>query len=264
MTASLSIVIPVFNEAATLPRILVAAADALPEVSKEIILVDDGSSDGTREWIRTCMPHGRQSVRRIGLGADGMLLFSDDPVRAPTTIRCYFHTTNRGKGAALSTGLAAARGEVIVIQDADLEYDPIDWTAMYELIAQRKVADVVFGSRLRGGRGVFPYRRQYAANALLSALFSLLYGQRLTDIEVCYKMFTRAVGDGLRITCSDFGCEIEMSAQIVRSRRWRIKEIGIAYRGRRYDEGKRIGWRDGIKALWYLLHFRVLSLPRTG
>ncbi|WP_137127199.1 hypothetical protein [Roseomonas sp. HF4] len=135
---------------------------------------------------------------------------------------------------------------------------------MYDLIAQRKVADVVFGTQMRDGRGGFAYRRQYAANATLSALFSILYGQRLTDIEVCYKMFTQAVCDGLTITCDDFGCEIQISAQIARSRRWRIREIDITYQGRRYEEGKRIGWRDGIKELWYLLRFRVQPLPRAG
>lgn len=258
----LSVIVPVFNEAGTLPHVLAAVSRALPGVRKEIILVDDGSSDGTREWIEANVPSRHRSGSGIRVGADGSLAFSDDLAVARTTIRSFFHESNQGKGAGLKTGLAAAHGEVIVIQDADLEYDPIEWAAMYDLITHRKVADVVYGSRFRGRISRFPYLRQYIANIALSKIFTVLYGQTLTDIEVCYKMFTKEVGKHLRITCNDFGCEIQIVAQVARSRRWRIQEVGISYQGRTYGEGKRIGWRDGLKALWYLVCFRVVPLTR--
>ncbi len=258
----LSVIVPVFNEVGTLPRILVAVARALPGVSKEVIVVDDGSTDGTREWIRANVPDGLRVGSALRLDSHGDLACDDLACdgagdQAGLTIRSCFHAGNKGKGAGLRTGLAAARGEVIVIQDGDLEYDPSDWAAMYEMIAERNIADVVYGSRFQGQVGRFPYRRQYFGNMLLSRIFSLLYRQRLTDVEVCYKMFTKAVARGLHLTCDDFGCEIQMAAQMVRPRCWRIQEVGIRYQGRTYREGKGIGWRDGLKALWYLLWYRV-------
>ena len=258
----LSVIMPVFNEARTLPRILLAVAQALPGVRKEIILVDDASTDGTREWIRANVPQGGRAASALRLDAQGNLVDGDGAAHAGVVIRACFHATNMGKGAGLRTGLAAAQGEVLVIQDGDLEYDPADWATMYELIARRRTADIVFGSRFLGPAGHFPYRRQYLANMLLSRLFSLLYRQKLTDVEVCYKMFSRAVARGLRITRNDFGCEIQMAAQMLRPRCWRFQEVGVGYRGRTYGEGKGIGWRDGLKAVWYLLWYRVAAAGR--
>jgi hypothetical protein len=127
---------------------------------------------------------------------------------------------------------------------------------MYELIAVRKVADVVYGSRFYGRPHRSLYYHHYMANRLISTIFNILYNQTLSDIEVCYKMFTREVRDSLRITCNDFGVEVQLGAQIALARRWRIYEVGIQYFGRTYDEGKKINWRDGLKALWYLVKFR--------
>ena len=158
---------------------------------------------------------------------------------------------------ALQTGLAEATGDVTVIQDADLEYDPADWEEMYDLIAGRGVADVVYGSRFYGRPHRALYFHHYMANRFISFLFNLLFNQQLTDIEVCYKMFTRAVRESLRITANDFGFEVQFSAQVALARRWRIYEVGIRYFGRTYEEGKKINWKDGVKALWYLLKFRV-------
>ena len=133
---------------------------------------------------------------------------------------------------------------------------PNDWAAMYELIARQKVADVVYGSRFYGTPHRSLYYYHFLANRLISSIFNLLYNQTLTDIEVCYKMFTRPVLESMKLSAHDFGIEVEMSAQIARARSWRIYEMGIHYYGRTYEEGKKINWRDGMKALWYLVKFR--------
>jgi glycosyltransferase involved in cell wall biosynthesis len=243
----LSVVIPAFNERITLPSVLPAVVAALPDVDKQIIIVDDGSTDGTRDWLRTQFP-------------GGCLQLDAAPAHAATVeIRVLYHERNSGKGAALRTGFAAATGAVIVVQDADLEYDPRDWHRMYDLIAGRQSADVVFGCRFYGEPHRSLYFHHFLANRLISVLFNILYNQTLMDIEVCYKMFRREVLDQMQLTCADFGIEIELSAKIAKSRRWRIYEIGISYFGRTYAEGKKINWRDGVKALWYLLKFRITA-----
>ncbi len=172
------------------------------------------------------------------------------------TLRAIFHEKNRGKGGALRTGFAASTGDILIIQDADLEYDPQDWAVMYDLIAKRGVADVVYGSRFTACPHRALYFHHYMANRLISFVFNMLYNQMLSDIEVCYKKMSRAVLDSLALTCDDFGVEVQLSAQIARNRHWRIYEVGISYFGRTYDEGKKINWRDGLKALWYLVKFR--------
>lgn len=266
MTAppGLSVIVPCFNEARTLPRALLAIAHALPDVEKEVILVDDGSTDGTREWISTTFPAGARRGTALALGDDGDLAFATAPGAAGCTIRPVFHAANRGKGAALITGLAAATGAVLVIQDADLEYDPADWAPMYDLIARRRGADVVYGSRFLPTSRRSGYARHAWANRVLSALFSALYGQRLTDVEVCTKMMTAEVRDSLALTCADFACEIQISAQIARPRRWRIAEVAISYAGRSYAEGKKIGWADGVKAVVSLVRFRLRDARGTA
>jgi glycosyltransferase involved in cell wall biosynthesis len=158
----------------------------------------------------------------------------------------------------LHSGFAAATGDVIVVQDADLEYDPDDWQRMYPLIAERRVADVVFGSRFYGMPHRALYFHHYLANRLISFLFNLMFNQTLTDIEVCYKMMTREVMQSLSLSCRDFGVEVEISAKIARGHRWRVYEVGISYYGRTYAEGKKINWRDGLKAIWYLFKFRAI------
>lgn len=255
----LSVIVPVFNEAATLPHLLAMVGAALPAVAKEIIIVDDGSSDGTREWLRANFPSGSRCAASLTVGTDGSLVFAEESATAPVTVRIFYHRRNGGKGAALQTGLAEVKGDVIVIQDADLEYDPADWAVMHDLIVRRKVADVVYGSRFYGRPHRSLYFHHYLANRLISLAFNFLYNQTLTDIECCYKMFTREVMDGLHLTCNDFGCEIQISAQIALAGRWRIYETGISYFGRTYEEGKKIGWRDGVKAIWYLARFRFSS-----
>src|SRR6266481_217176 len=242
----LSVVIPVYNEVHTIGRMILEVVRAVPEIPKQIVIVDDSSSDGTSEWVRRNLAQAEGVWRSVSL--DGGCSFT-----------ILFHERNRGKGAAVRTGFARASGDVIVIQDADLEYDPNDWSRMFPLIADRKVADVVYGSRFYGLAHRALYFHHYLGNRLISFLFNLLYDQMLSDIEVCYKMFTSEVLNALKLTSDDFGLEIEISAQIARARRWRIYEVGISYYGRTYDEGKKINWLDGLKALVYLFKFRICA-----
>jgi glycosyltransferase involved in cell wall biosynthesis len=251
----LSVIVPVYNERHTLGPILTVVAQVLPTVKKEIIVVDDCSKDGTREWLRYNFPDGPRNGSSVDLNSDGNICVSkgSDPT---ITIRPIYHDQNRGKGGALQTGFAALTGDVVIIQDADLEYDPNDWTQMYDLIAIRQVADVVFSSRFYGRPHRSLYYHHYLANRLISILFNIVFNQTLTDIESCYKMMTKQVARSLRLTANDFGIEVELSAEIARQRKLRIYEIGISYYGRTYAEGKKINWKDGVKALWYVFKFR--------
>jgi glycosyltransferase involved in cell wall biosynthesis len=258
---TLSIIIPVYNERRTLAQVLEAVAGALPAVRKQIIVVNDGSTDGTSEWLKSTLPDESESFSQLAVNEAGEVVFVRGTARFESQLRVVHHRQNKGKGAAICTGFAAADGDVIVIQDADLEYDPAEWTKMYALIAERKVADVVYGNRFSGEAHRSLYFHHYLGNRLISFLFNLLYDQLLQDIEVGYKMMTRAVKDSLALTANDFGIEVELSAQIARRRKWRIYEVGITYYGRSYAEGKKINWRDGLRALWYLVKFRFVALP---
>ncbi len=254
----LSIVMPAYNERETIHRILPLVFAALPGVPKQLIIVDDCSRDGTREWLQDRFSETPRALTGVALGADDVLQLTDGDAAhdAAMTVELVLHAVNRGKGAAVRSGFSRVRGDVVVIQDADLEYDPTDWAQMWELIAERRVADVVYGSRFFGRPHRSLLYHHYLGNRFISSLFDLLYNQLLTDIEVCYKMFTRGVLDRLRLSADDFGFEIQFSAQVALARRWRIYEVGISYFGRTFDEGKKIGWRDGLKALWYLLRYR--------
>ena len=185
-------------------------------------------------------------------------------VRLAFEFAVAFHERNRGKGGAVRTGFEQALGDVIVVQDADLEYDPNDWSLMLPLIADRKIADVVYGSRFESRPHRSLYFHHYMGNKIISLMFSILYNQTLSDIEVCYKMFTREVLKQLVLTSNDFGFEIQISAQIARAKCWRVYEVGISYYGRTYNEGKKINWRDGVKALGYLVKFRVTPMRRLA
>ncbi len=258
----LSVIIPVFNERLTLPKVLATVAAALPEVPKEIVVVDDGSTDGTREWLKANFPAPTTQFARFELDTSGNPVLMAAGSGANIVLATIYHARNGGKGAALRSGFAIAQGDVIVVQDADLEYDPAEWVKMYPLIAERKVADVVYGSRFYGAAHRSLYFHHYLGNRLISLLFNLLYNQLLQDVEVGYKMLTREAKDSLALTCDDFGIEIEISAQLARRKKWRIYEVGITYYGRSYEEGKKIGWKDGLWALWYVLKFRFTPVPR--
>jgi glycosyltransferase involved in cell wall biosynthesis len=253
----LSVVVPVYNEVASLPIILNRIIAALPYVEKEIIVVDDCSTDGTAVWLRQAVG---DETRVATSGCDGAVRVENSVPGTPSaTIRAIFHERNRGKGAALRTGFHAATGDVLVIQDADLEYDPRDWDRFWPLFIN-DIADVVYGSRFHGSPHRSLYYHHYLGNRLISFLFSVLYNQILTDLEVCYKMFSRSVLDLLTLRSDDFGFEIEFSANVALARTLRIYEVGISYYGRTYDQGKKITWKDGLRALFYLIKFR-LSLP---
>jgi glycosyltransferase involved in cell wall biosynthesis len=257
----LSIVIPVYNEVHTLGAIIALLSGVLPGVDKEVVVVDDCSTDGTRDWLKANFPDGARSGAAITVDDRGNLQFTAGP-DSRVTVRPIFHDTNKGKGAGLRTGFAAITGDVVVIQDADLEYDPNDWAPMFELIAVRKVADVVYGSRFYGRPHRSLYFHHYLANRLISTLFNILFNQTLTDIETCYKMMTRQVLQSLPLSANDFGIEIEISAGVARQRTLRIYELGISYYGRSYVEGKKINWKDGVKALWYVFKFRFSRSSR--
>lgn len=268
---TLSVVVPVYNELPTLPWILRSVILELPTVKKQIVIVDDCSTDGSREWLQEHFPSGERQVVAIGFDPEGQPAFvtarCDQPEprgRGPadierpvveTSVTVLLHERNIGKGGALRTGFARVRGDVVVIQDADLEYDPADLEPMLQLITSN-VADVVYGSRFYGNPHRSFYYHHYLGNRLICLFFNLLYNQTLSDIEVCYKMFRREVLDSVSLTCRDFGFEVEFSASVVKSRRWRIYEIGISYYGRGYEGGKKITWRDGVRALWYIVKFR--------
>ncbi len=257
--STLSVVIPVYNEARTIGPVIAQVAGVLPGVRKEIIIVDDGSLDGTSAWLRRNLAPVVGVWRGLSVDRDGELRLSRGEVQQAGgfSVIALFHDRNRGKGAALRTGFARATGDVVVIQDADLEYDPHDWAQMLRLILGRQVADVVYGSRFSGRPHRAPYFHHYLGNRLISLLYNIIYNQMLSDIEVCYKMFRREVLQTLILTLDDFGIEIEISAQIALARQWRIYEVGISYYGRAYDDGKKINWRDGVKALFYLFKFRL-------
>lgn len=248
---ALSILMPVYNEIDSIAAILDRVEAALPDVTKEIVIVDDGSRDGTRAWLSERFP-STVDEKSIGHGVSPACWLPSGCLA-----RVIFHSRNKGKGGALQTAMRAATGDVLIIQDADLEYDPDDWRVMYDLVAVKKVADVVYGSRFYGKPHRSLYFHHYVANRLISLIFNILCNQTLTDIETCYKMFTRQVLNSLRLTAHDFGIEIQISMQIALNRRWRIYETGIHYYGRTYLEGKKIGWTDGLKALWYLFRYRV-------
>jgi glycosyltransferase involved in cell wall biosynthesis len=234
----LSVVVPVYNELTTLEEIVRRIrAVQLEGVETEIWLVDDGSRDGTRDLVRKLEEEG--------------------------SVRALFHEQNRGKGAALRSGFAAATGDFVVVQDADLEYDPRDYPRLLAPILDGR-ADVVYGSRFVGGDSHrVLYFWHYVGNRLLTLLSNALTNLNLSDVETCYKAFRREVIQGVEICEDRFGFEPEITAKVAQLD-CRIYEVGISYSGRTYHEGKKIGWRDGVRAVWCILKYNLWSRAKAS
>jgi glycosyltransferase involved in cell wall biosynthesis len=225
----LSVIIPCYNERNTIEGIIEAVRSS-PIHHKEIIVVDDCSTDGTRDILAAEI--------------------------APLVAQVIYHDRNQGKGAALRTGIAAATGNIVIIQDADLEYDPQEYPLLIEPILQGK-ADVVYGSRFMGGR---PHRVVYywhsLGNWVLTTLSNMFTNINLTDMETCYKAFRREIIQSITIEENRFGFEPEITAKIAKNG-CRIYEVGISYYGRTYSEGKKIGWKDGFRAIYCILKYNL-------
>ena len=227
----LSVIIPCYNEEATIVS-LVAAVINSSYKNKEIIIVDDCSTDGTRQILKEQL---KDQVHQI-----------------------FFHESNQGKGAALRTGIQAATGDIVVIQDADLEYDPNDYPLLVEPIL-KDFADVVYGSRFLGGQ---PHRVLYfwhrVGNGFLTLMSNMFTDLNLTDMESGYKVFKREIIQGITLKENRFGFEPEITAKVAKMK-CRIYEVGISYHGRTYEEGKKIRWKDGVRALYCILKYRFVK-----
>jgi glycosyltransferase involved in cell wall biosynthesis len=230
----LSVVIPIYNERATL-RTIVDHVLAVP-LQIELVCVDDGSTDGSREILTE--------------------LASQRP-----QMKVYLQPRNMGKGAALRRGIQEASGDYLVIQDADLEYDPHEYSLLLEPLVQGK-ADVVYGSRFMGGR---PHRVLYfwhsVGNWILTLLSNCVTNLNLTDMETCYKVFRRELVQAIPLEENRFGFEPEITVKIAKLR-LRVYEVGISYSGRTYEEGKKIGWKDGVRAVWCLIKYSLRKVPQ--
>jgi glycosyltransferase involved in cell wall biosynthesis len=243
----LSIVVPVYNERDFIEEVLLRVQRVA--LRKEIVVVDDGSTDGTRPMLQEWAAAQAAGQRDVTTG-DGRTLFLDG-------VTFLFQDYNQGKGAALRRGFAAASGDIILVQDADLEYDPRDYDNLLAPIFDGR-ADVVYGSRFLGGPQRVHYFWHYAGNKLLTLLSNMLTNLKLTDMETCYKVFRREVLQGITLQSDRFGFEPECTAKIAKGN-WRIYEVPITYAGRTYAEGKKITWKDGAVTLWHILRFNLFD-----
>ena len=225
----LSIVIPAYNESTTLIEIIKRVRNT--PFDKEIIIVDDCSTDGTHELLKE---------------------IENEP-----DIRVFYHNKNKGKGAALRTGFKEAAGDIIIVQDADLEYDPDDYVRLVDPIV-RDNADVVYGSRFLGGPHRVLYFWHSVANTILTFLSNMMTNLNLTDMETCYKVFRREIIQSITLTSNRFDVEPEITQKIARLN-VRVYEIPISYHGRTYGEGKKIGWKDAVSAIYHIFKYKFFS-----
>lgn len=243
---TLSVVIPAYNEKRTIEEILYRVQQV--DVEKEIIIVDDGSTDGTRDILRD-----------IEEAETSYSISGSDRILDPSPIRVFYHEENAGKGAALNTGFTEVRGDVMIIQDADLEYDPQDYMEMIDLV-KRDRADVVYGSRFRSGK---PHRVLYfwhfLGNIFLTVLSNMFANVNMTDMETCYKMIRTEFLEEITLQEDGFGVEPEITAKLASISGIRIYEVGISYYGRTYEEGKKITALDGIRAVYCIFRYNLFS-----
>ncbi len=244
----LSVVMPVYNERSTIEEIL-WRVQAVP-INKEIIIVDDGSTDGTREFLAELSLAARQNQAVMTLPRAGRWLQTEN-------IRIFFQEKNRGKGAALRRGFNEAQGEMVIIQDADLELDPQDYHKLLDPI-ERGAADVVYGSRFLEGPNQGARSWHTLGNKFLTLLSNLLTNLRLTDVWTCYKVFRTELLRELELRENRFGFEPEVTAKVAKHR-WRVCEVPISYDSRTYAEGKKIGWKDGIRGIWCTLWYSLFD-----
>lgn len=238
----LSIVIPVFNEVQFLEEILGRVQRVeLPQFKREVILVDDGSTDGTRDILARL---------------DGRTAIAPEAKPFEEPIRVYYHDRNQGKGAALRTGFSKTTGEMVIIQDADLEYDPNDWPKLLAPVLNGK-AEVVYGSRFTGERRNM-FFIHWIGNRFLTLVTNALYNTTLSDMETCYKLFPGDLIRKVNIRSDRFNFEPEITAKVLKQN-IRIYEVPISYCGREFDEGKKITWRDGFAALFALIKYRFVD-----
>ncbi|MGH9698955.1 MAG: glycosyltransferase family 2 protein [Candidatus Acidiferrales bacterium] len=243
-----SVVIPAYNEQAFIREILLRVQAT--GLAWEILVVDDGSTDGTRQILEEL-----QQIKSRGAG-EADIPGGSHRLRLDN-MHFLFQEQNLGKGAALRRGFADAAGDIFLVQDADLEYDPKDYPKLLEPILDGR-ADVVYGSRFLGGPQRVHFFWHYVGNKFLTLLSDMITNLKLTDMETCYKVFRREVIESMRLRSNRFEIEPEMTAKIAR-RKWRIYEVSVSYSGRSYEEGKKITWRDGFKALYSILRYSLFD-----
>jgi len=226
----LSVIIPVFNEKSTIEEIIRRVKEADVGLDKEIIIVDDYSQDGTRQILENLKG---------------------------SNLKIYFHDRNIGKGAALQTGFSKAEGDIILIQDADLEYNPQDYPKLLEPILDGR-ADVVYGSRFLGGPHRVLFFWHYVGNKILTTLSNIISNLNLNDMETCYKVFKKEILEGIKLKSKRFGFEPEFTIKVAKLKS-RIYEVPVSYSGRDYSEGKKISWKDGIAAIFHIIKYRFFN-----
>jgi len=245
---TVSVIIAAYNERNFIEEIL-RRVQAVG-VAYEIIVVDDGSTDGTREWLT--------EMHRLQQSGETETEILEGRARLPlSNIHFLFQERNQGKGAALRRGFAKASGDILLVQDADLEYDPREYAKLIEPILDGR-ADVVYGSRFLGGPQRVHFFWHYVGNKFLTLLSDIVTNLTLSDMETCYKVFRKEVIRGMRLRSNRFGFEPEVTARVAKGR-WRIYEVPISYAGRSYEEGKKITWRDGVVTLYAILRYRFFD-----